>query len=216
MDMPTLAEYFAGPALEPVVKLKGLFSKKPNLSLLSAFYVGLVVYQQGAVLGYARNADMETLARLFATPGKEREACDYLIEASQEEIREYGGSPDNFIDFFTSTCAKPFASFWHPDTIKRLSKEQVRLGVALVWIEGWFKAGLGLGLSSPQLVEIMWKNGYESIDHERWEQLHRAGLDIPAQNTPLPLKEWEQVVLSRAGQYAREYVPDVVGPLRLT
>jgi hypothetical protein len=61
----------------------------------------------------------------------------------------------------------------------------------------------------------MWKNGYENIDQEKWEESHKAGLDIPAQPTPLPLDEWEQVVLSRAGQYAREYVPDVVGPLRL-
>lgn len=214
MDTPTLASHFAGPVLTPSIQMKGLFSKKPNLSMMSAFYSGLAVYQQGAVLGYARNSQMETLATLFATSGNEKDACDALIEASKEDVAEYG-RPDNFIDFFTSTCAKQFASFRNLDAIKEMSKEQVRLGIALGWIDYWFLAGVGVGLAFPELVKTMWHNGYEAVDPESWEQARRAGLDIPERQTPLPLEEMEKVVLSQAAEYAHQYFPEVIGPLRL-
>ena len=212
----TLAEHFSQPILAPQVQMKGLFSKHPHISILSAFFAGLFVYQQAALLGYARNAQMETLAKLIASPGKEREVCDTLIESTKQVIEDYGHPPESFIDFFTGTVAKPFASYQNLDTLKRLSKEQVRLGMALGWIEPWFRAGLGLGLAFPELVERMWRNNYERAnDPGEWEQARRAGLDIPEHDTPLSLEEMEQVVLSQVTHYAREYVPEVIEPLKL-
>jgi hypothetical protein len=119
----TLAEHFSQPVIGPLVEMKGLFSKKPHLRLLSVMYAGLAVFQQGAVLGYARNVQMETLAKLFAAPGNERDACDALIEAAKENIQGYGQTPESFIDFFTKAVASgPFASYQNLDILKQLSR----------------------------------------------------------------------------------------------
>ena len=99
------------PILTPLIQMKGLFSKHPHLTALSAFYSGLAVYEQGAVLGYARNTQMVTLAKLLAESGKEREACDALIASAKQEVDEYGHPPERFVDFFASSVAKPFASY---------------------------------------------------------------------------------------------------------
>jgi len=210
----TLAEHFSQPVLAPLIQMKGLFSKHAHVKMLSAFYSGLAVYQQAAVLGYARRAQMETLAKLLSPPGKEREACDALIEATKQEVAGYGHPPESFIDFFTNTLAKSF-EYQNLETFKRLSREDVRLGVALRWMDTWFLGGVGLGLAFPELVERMWRNSYETNDPEAWEQARQAGLDIPQHDTPLPLDEMEQVVLFQVTQYAREYVPEVIEPLRL-
>ncbi len=216
MDTPTLASHFAGPILAPSIQMKGLFSKKPNLSLLSAFYSGLAVYQQAAVLGRTRHAQMETLAKLLAEPGKEREACDALIASAKEGVEEYGRPPERFIPFFASTIAKPFASYQDPDTLKKMAREQVRLGQVLEWIDMWFLSGIGLGLALPELVETMWRNSYETSDRRAWQQARQAGLDIPEHDTHLSLEDMEQEVLSQVAEYAREYVPEVVEPLGLS
>lgn len=219
MDTPTLASHFAGPVLAPLIQMKGLFSKKPNLSLLSTLYSGVAVFEQGAVLGYARNTEMETLAKLFTYPGQEKEACNAFIEATKENIEGYGHPPESFVDFFSKTVGAGLFTSYHdlsyPETLKQLSNNQVRLGMVLDWMDTWFSAGIGLGLAFPDLVKSMWQNSYETVDPERWEQARRAGLHIPEHQTPLSIEEMEKVVLSQAAEYAREYFPEVIGPLRL-
>jgi len=199
--------------------MKGLFSKKPHLSLLSAYYAGVAVFQQGAVLGYARNSQMEILAKLFATPGQEREACDHLIEATKENVEGYGQLPESFTDFFSKTVGagmfKAHENLSHLETLDRLSRDTVRVGMALGWLDTWFLAGVGLGLAFPEQVEKMWREGYETTDPEAWERARQAGLDIPEQQTLLSMEEMEQVVLSQVTPYAHEYVPEVIEPLRL-
>ena len=120
--------------------MKGLFSKKPHVTALSLLFSGLAVFQQAAVLGYAKNDQMETLAKLFALPGKERESCEHLIGATKANVGAYGHAPESFIDFFTKTVGNAFASYQDPDTLKRLDKEQVRLGDVLELIDTWFLA----------------------------------------------------------------------------
>jgi len=219
MDTPTqrttLANDLSMPVLAPLIQMKGLFSKHPHLTALSAFYSGLAVYEQGAVLGRARRAQMVTLAKLLAEPGRERDACDALIASAKQDVEEYDHPPERFVEFFASTIAKPFASYRDPDTLKKMAKEQVRLGQVLEWIDMWFLSGIGLGLALPELVETMWRNSYETSDRRAWQQARQAGLDIPEHDTPLSLEDMEQVVLSQVAEYAREYVPEVVEPLGL-
>jgi hypothetical protein len=200
--------------------MKGLLSKKPYLNLLSVLYAGLVVFEQAAVLGRARNTQMETLAKLFSTPGDERGACDHLIEATKENIQGYGQTPESFIDFFTKTVgAGAFESYQNPDTFKQLSRKEVQLWMVLNWMEVWFYAGIGLGLAFPESVVRMWRNSYEVDRSGIWERAQQAGafLDIPKKDaeTPLTLEEMEQVVLSQVAEYAREYFPEIVAPLKL-
>ena len=180
---------------------------------MSLLFSGLAVFQQAAVLGYAKNDQMETLAKLFALPGKERESCEHLIGATKANVEAYGHAPESFIDFFTKTVGNAFASYQDPDTLKRLDKEQVRLGDVLELIDTWFLAGIGLGLAFPEQVVEMWRNSYETKDPEAWEQARQAGLDIPQHDTPLSLEDMEQVVLSQVSEYAREHVPEVIEPL---
>ncbi len=88
--------------------------------------------------------------------------------------------------------APPFASYQDPDTLKKMEREQIRLGQVLEWIDDWFLAGIGLGLAFPELVETMWRNSYETSDPRAWQQARQAGLDIPEHDTPLSLETWSR------------------------
>lgn len=76
----TLAHHFSQPVLAPLIQMKGLLSKKPYLNLLSVLHAGLAVFEQAAVLGRARNIQMETLAKLFSTPGNEEVRAITLLK----------------------------------------------------------------------------------------------------------------------------------------
>lgn len=209
----TLAEHVSQPVVSPLIQMKGLFSKHPHLRLSSVLYAGVWVFGQGAVIAYSRNSQMETLAKLWANPGKERESCDHLIAATKEVVEGYGQSPESFIDFFTKTVGGGLgASNLTLETMKRLSRNTVRLGMALEWMDIWFRAGLGLGLAFPDLVEKMWRQSYEGNSPEDQEQARQAGLEIPED---IILEEMVQIVLSQVAEYAREYVPEVIAPLNL-
>ena len=45
----------------------------------------------------------------------------------------------------------------HLETLDRLSRDTVRVGMALGWLDTWFLAGIGLGLAFPEEVEKMWR-----------------------------------------------------------
>jgi hypothetical protein len=89
--------------------------------------------------------------------------------------------------------------------------------MVLQWMDIWFLAGIGLGLAFLESVARMWRNSYETNHSGSWELALQASLEVPKEDveTPLTLEEMEQVVLSQVAEYAREYIPEVVEPLRL-
>ena len=210
----TLAEHFAEPILGPLIQMKGLFKKQPHVSLLSALFSGVAVFQQGAVVGRATTAQCEIIAKLLTTSGMETEACSALVESAKKAVDDYGREPESFIKFFTKVVGPPqFASYDDLDVIKELDKEQARLGMVLGWMDVWFLSGIGLGIAFPELVAKMWKNSYESTNPIGWEQARQAGLNIPEHYTAIPIEEMEQVALLQLAEYAQAYMPEVIGPL---
>ena len=176
-------------------------------------YAGVWVFGQAAVIAYSRNGQMQSLAKLWANPGKERESCDHLIAATKEVVEGYGRPPESFIDFFTKTVGGGLgASNLTPETMKRLSSNTVRLGMVLEWMEIWFRAGLGLGLAFPDLVVKMWRHSYEGNSPKDQEQARQWGMEAPED---IVLEEMVQIVLAQVAGYAREYVPEVIEPLHL-
>jgi len=210
----TLAVYISLPQVTPLVQMKGLFSKHPYLTFSSVLYAGVWLFGQGAVIAYSRNSQKEILAKLWANPGGESESCDHLIATTKEIVEGYGQPPESFIEFFTNTVGRGLgASNLTPEKMKELSSHTVRLGMAMEWMETWFRAGLGLGLTFPDLVEKMWRQSYEGISPEDQEQARQVGMEVPENIT---LEEMVQIVLTIVAAYAREYVPEVIEPLKLS
>ena len=91
------------------------------------------------------------------------------------------------------------------DKAKELAKKRIRLGIALQQLDSWLFVGISLGATFPELTERMWRQSYETVNHESWARAWQARVNIPKEFTPLPLQEMEQEVLVEVASYATKY-----------
>ncbi len=215
-SQPALMFHVGNEALLGLVE-KGLFGRA-YIRVGRFVIAGLWLYGTGAVLGRARRDRLETLAKMFSDPGRERESTNFLQDLAAERIEKYGSEPESFFDFFMTTEYEKSGVSWPPaslDAMKRVDNEKIPPEQADDILKMFVLEGIGFGSKFPELTEQMWKATYETYDADTWMRARTHGLDIPEQFTPLPLEEREQVVLAQLAGYATEYFPELVDPLDL-
>lgn len=204
---------------EPVSRFveKGLFGK-PYVRFGRFIMAGLWVYQTGAILGRAKRECLPTLAKMFSEPGREEEVINFLQDLAAERIESYAEDAHSFFDFFIRTEYKKAGLNWPPSdlgALKRLDSHRMPMTEVESFTKMYVLEGVAFGAKFPELTERMWKQTYESLDAEEWENARRHGLQIPEQPTPVSLEEMEQQVLLSVASYASEYYPELVEPLGL-
>jgi hypothetical protein len=209
--------FHLGKDVVPRLAEKGLFGRV-YIRFGRLLIAGLWLYQTGAVLGRARRDRLETLAKMFSDPGREREASNWLQDLAAKRIDKYGREPESFFDFFMTTGYEKAGVSWPPaslDAIKRVDNEKIPLEQTDGTLKMFVLEGIGFGAKFPELTERMWKQTYETFDLEAWDTARRYGLDVPEEPTPLPLEQREQEVLAEVAVYATEHFPELVEPLGL-
>lgn len=233
-EQPTLAEYLGGEQLARLAQKK-LFGGY-EVPLLQFLPLGLWLFGKGAIFGWARRDKLDVVAKMFvgleairtllAPLGlPEQEASSYqwvlasLRKVASDGIRYYRDyhrkEPESLLDLLLTSFAPREVDFRDFHKAKGLAKKKIRLGTALQQSDSWLFVGISLGAIFPELTERMWRQSYETADHESWARAWRAGLNIPKEFTPLPLEEMEHEVLVEVASYTSEYFPDLVDPLNL-
>ncbi len=212
-DRPTLMARLGGWEVRELVE-SGMFGG-PQVRLLPLLMIGPWLFSKGAALGRARADRIEVLATMLSAPGGERRVMEFLRDAAQRVIRQYGTDPDSLIDFWIEIGAPVKVDLSDAEAMRRLNKEKVPLERAAEWVAEWILIGIAFGSTFPELTTEVWRKTYESFDEGLWNKARASGLDIPKQFTPIPLQEAEEGVLSEVREYAMEYYPELVGPLGL-
>jgi len=231
---PTLAEHIVGEQLARLAQKK--LSGGYEVPLLQFLPLGLWLFGKGAIFGRARRDKLDVVVKMFVEPEAvstlfaplglpEQEAKSYqwdlvsLRKVASDGIRYYRDyhqkEPESLLDLLLTSFAPREVDFRDFDKARELAKETIRLGIALQQLDSWLFIGISLGAIFPELTERMWRQSYETTDHESWELAWKAGLNIPEEFTPLPLEEMEHEVLVEVASYASEYFPDLVDPLNL-
>ncbi len=220
---PSLMFHLGKNVVLPLVE-KGLFGGT-YIRVGRFLIAGLWLYQTGAVLGRARRDRLETLAKMFSEPGRERESSNYLQDLAAKRIDKYGREPERFYDFFMKTEYEKAGVSWPAmldaggrvdlDAMKRVRKEKIPLDQADQTLRMFVLEGIGFGAKFPELTERMWRQTYETFDLEVWDDARRHGVDVPEEPTPIPLEQQEQEVLAQVAVYATEHFPELVEPLGL-
>ena len=210
----TLGQFMSQEALGPLVRKKLLGGYEvplgPCISNVSTW-----LFQKGAILGRARSDRFNILVKLFAVTGKEDDLCDKLRELAKKRLEDFNKEFYSFPFFWLETEFKTF-NFSDLNELKTLSMKKIRLGEILPELDSWLIDGIGFGATYPDLVKEMWEKTYETLqDQEEWAKAREYGLDIPEEQTLLPLDDMEQHVLLEVGRYVYEYCPQLMEPLGL-
>jgi len=206
----TLGQYMSEETLGPLVKKK-LFGGYEVPFGPCIFYVSTWLFQKGAILGRARFDRLNVLVKLFTAPGNEDDFCITLRETAKKRLADFAKEPDSFPSFWLETG---FSTLDLTDM--NLLKTRIRLGQIFSYLDFWLSSGIGFGATYPDLVEKMWKKTFNTpIDQHEWARAREYGLDIPEEQTMLPLDDMEQHVLLEVSRYVYEYFPQLMGPLNL-
>lgn len=209
----TLGEHLGMGAIGPLLE-KRTFGGY-NVRLGPFIMRSLWMFVQGAALGRALRDRLEILVRLLVPPGHEYDFCVTLNEKVALRVSRYGKEPDSFFDFWFRTQFQNL-DFLDLDALKRITKRKVRLGEMLPLLNEWLVQGIGFGAKFPELTERLWRKEYETPeDADLWAILRQAGLDIPEEQTLLPLDEMEEMVLLGVAIYVDEFMPELLEPLGL-
>jgi hypothetical protein len=175
------------------------------------------IFSKGALFGRARSDRLEIFAKMFSTPGGEREFCEWMYQNAKDRLEKYGKEPDSFGDFWKKTEIPELEAIpvWDKNAVKRLGKETRRLEEITVKAMSWVLAGIGFGAKYPELTEKMWRQSHEtSPDPREWQISEAAGVvDGPWQATPM--EEMEHGVLLTVAYFVGQYFPELVEPLGL-
>jgi len=223
-ERPTLAEHLSRLQLGRLVQKK-LFGGY-EVPLLQFLPLGLWLFGKGAVFGRARRDRLEIVAKmfvglkaigvLFEGIGLPRQAAsddqwvlESLRKVASDGIRYYRDyhrkEPESLLDLWLTSFSPIEFDFRDLDKAKELAKKRIRLGIALQQLDSWLFVGISLGATFPELTERMWRQSYETVNHESWARAWQARVNIPKEFTPLPLQEMEQEVLVEVASYATKY-----------
>ena len=230
----TLAEHLGGEQLSRLAQKK-LFGGY-EVPLLQFLPLGLWLFGKGAIFGRARRDKLDVVAKMFVgleaistllaplgLPKQVARSYQWVLESLRKVASDGIGyyrdhhrkEPESLLDLWLTSFAPPEVDFRDLDKARGLAKKKIRLGMALQQSDSWLFVGISLGAIFPQLTEKMWRQSYETADHESWAQAWQAGINIPKEFTSLPLEEMEHEVLVEVASYASEYFPDLVDPLNL-
>ncbi|MFC1939028.1 hypothetical protein ACFLWM_02615 [Chloroflexota bacterium] len=211
----TLGECFAGDALFLGKWIEKKWTGGYQVKAAAQVFTELWVFQKGAVLGVAKADKKKALARLVAPNSEEKKVLEFFRAYTEQSLKDYGREPSSFRNFFFS-IRFPRMDFGDMRTYKFLNKKKYRLGEVLPHFTKDAIQGISFGVTKPQLVKKMWEESYETKeDQTMWEEARRHGIDLPEQQTILPWKEMEDIVLAQVLEYAKENDPDVIPLLGL-
>lgn len=233
-ERPTLAENISRVQLGRLVQKK-IFGGY-EVPLLQFLPLGLWLFGKGAVFGRARRDRLEIVAKMFVgleaigvlfarlglprqTTSSDQWILESLRKVASDGMRYYrdyhGKEPESLLDLWLTSFAPREFDFRDLDKAKELAKKRIRLGIALQQLDSWLFVGISLGATFPELTERMWRQSFETVNHESWARAWQAGVNIPKEFNPLPLQEMEQEVLVEVASYSTEYFPDLVDLLSL-
>lgn len=209
----TLGQYMSKDILEPLVRkrLLGGYEVPVGPCIIN---VSTWLFQKGAVLGRARFDRLNVLLKLWVDPGREDDACSELRRVAKKRLDDFGREPDSFHTYWWET---EFGTLDLTDlnVWKTLSAKKVRLEKIVPDLDYWLSSGIALGATYPHLVEKMWVKTYETPTPNKWALAREYGLDIPEEQTLLPLDDMEHIVLLEVGCYVSNYFPQFIEPLGL-
>lgn len=100
--------------------------------------------------------------------------------------------------------------------LKALQRKHVAYSQFAQDVAWYVIEGLSLGALQRELTERMWRNTFETrADPARWARAREAGLDIPAEQTLVPLADMEVEVLSLLATFVQAHWPNGITALRL-
>jgi len=205
---------------EPVVNLHPLIKKplfrKPFVNLLELLLkVQLPLFLIGAVLGRARHNELELLASLFCSPGREKATAQMLIDRQAKKLRSYGQPLHSFYDFFMHTELEKMGVAW-PQLISQLARHKI-----LVWpdlgpvLDICLEEAVGFGVLFPEETAAFWREANETHDPDLWNRWRTAGMNLPEEFSPILLAKFEADVLTMTAIYVADQVPGLLDPLNL-
>jgi len=210
----TLGQYMSKDTLEPLVR-KSFFGRYEVPFGPCIINVSTWLFQKGAVLGRARFDCLDVLLKIWVDTGREDEACSELCKVAEKRLDDFGREPDSFAIYWWET---EFSSLNLADSnvLKHLSTKKVHLEEILPKLDYWLNSGIGFGATYPDLVRKIWIKEYETPNPEMWNLTREEyGLDIPKEQTLLPLENMEQMVLLEVSYYVSAYFPELLEPLGL-
>lgn len=213
--LSTLVSWLSREVIAPHIHKK-LFGGY-EVRLYPVLFGSVWIFSKGALFGRARSDRLEIFAKMFSTPGGEREFCEWMYQNAKDRLEKYGKEPDSFSQFFWETEVPELLEVpvWDKNAVKRLNKETCRLEEITVKAVSWVLAGIGFGAKYPELTEKMWRQSHQTPpDSPGWEMAERAGVvDGPWQATPM--EQMEHAVLLTVAYFVGQYFPELVEPLGL-
>lgn len=210
----TLPEHMTTRYVAGIMKTTGTFRKKRVIVAGAFVTLRSWFYETGAVLGRARRNKLETMARMFAEPGREKSAADWVLSLADKRVASYEGTPTSFLEFFVTTepSVESFEWFLHAGKEEFLvddhSIQDLRDEAQLS-----FMGGIGFGVRFPDLTETMWISTHESPDAAIRADARIHGLEVPQQTAKISLQEREKQVLDEVASYAFDRYPELHGLL---
>ena len=175
------------------------------------------IFSKGALFGRARSDRLEIFAKMYCTPGGEREFCDWMYDNARNRLEEYGKEPDTFRDFWVKTEIPDLEAIPFDDkkAVKRLGSETCPLEDITIKAASWVLKGIGFGATYPELTENMWRRSHEAPpDAREWETAERIGV-VDGPWNPTTLEDMEHTVLLTVAYFVGEYFPELAEPLGL-
>ena len=211
----TLGQYMSKGTLGPLVrkKLFGGYEVPLGPCLIN---VSTWLFQKGAILGRARFDRLDVLVKLLSCdPEREEDACSELRRVAKKRLDNFGREPHSFHTYWWETEFSTF-DFTDSNVLKSLSVKKVCLEEIASSVDYWLYSGIAFGATYPQLVAKIWIQTYETSKPNEWAMAREQyGLDIPEEQTLLPLDEMEQGVLLEVGRYVFDFFPQLMEPLGL-
>lgn len=219
---PYLGEYFFMAPARANLK-KPLFGAA-YITLGPFILAGLHVFTMSAVLGYARSDKLDALMQLLPpvqfSPGADASSSvtSHFEWMEVQMLQKMGREPTTFLDWWAHThypAVEP-ENMVDPEFARALVKEKVTLSRALEDVTWYAGEGLAFGAKLTPLFERLYREQFEtSRNQKKWDLFRAFGLDIPPQQTLIPLTEMVRGLLVEISEYVSQYFPELIDALDL-
>lgn len=189
------------------------------------FYYRIVpfIYESGAILGRARKNNVNLLEKLLGIPSvipyeKEGDVISAAQKAASIRLSEFNTrharEPSSFDEFLWHFAIEAM-EIDKKGRRKKIGKK-IPVSRAIIYLRTLVLEGVGFGSKFPELTNRMYRNYYENIDMDKWEESRAKGANIPERPTLISLNKVEDALLMKITITALDSYPDVIEQLDLT
>jgi hypothetical protein len=216
MPMSHLPAALVQMVLAPAIQKK-VFSK-PKVPIQRFLGCYQMVFEIGAVLGYAFRRNFPWFVQFFSEPGMEQELAKAMNEVAREHLAAIGEAT-SFYQIAMQTEESRIAKVWRDAGQSQSQIESLFKSWEMTPEEAFHALGMALntgvayGGTYPDLVERLWVHSYETPPDPRIAELF-GNTNVPwGKWEPLALADQEQRLLSIVRAFVTENRPELAAQL---